>query len=170
MMFARLRSSLTLLALVVLLLVGVTWAWAAVTEPFPEDEAAAACSPVAVSAGTKVYPDQVAVSVLNAGGREGLASRTMAELDERGFSRGDLSNAPADTEVGGVEIWTDNPGSPAVRLVRTFLGDDVRVVRRDTTALGVNVVVGDEFAKVLAGRKWVKATDDTEICSPPEGE
>ncbi|MEJ7834427.1 MAG: LytR C-terminal domain-containing protein [Nocardioides sp.] len=170
MMFARLRSGLTLLALAVLLLVGVSWGWSAVTEPFPEDEATAACSPVAVSAGTKVYPDQVAVSVLNAGAREGLASRTMAELDERGFSRAELSNAPADTELGGVEIWTENPGSPAVRLVLTFLGEDVRVVRRDTTALGVNIVVGDNFEKVVEGRKWVKAADDVQICSPPEGE
>lgn len=170
MIFSRLRSGLTLLALVVLLLVGVTWAWSAVTEPFPQDEPPAVCSPVVVSAGTKVYPDQVAVSVLNAGEREGLASRTMAELDEQGFSRADLSNAPPDTEVGGVEIWAVSPASPAVRLVQTYLGEDVRVVRRDTTALGVNIVVGDDFKQVVKGRKWVRAVNDTEICSPPEGE
>jgi methionine-rich copper-binding protein CopC len=171
-MLARLRTALTLAALVALLMIGVSWGWSEVTTPVPdtEEESTAVCEDVTVAAGDKVHPDQVTVSVLNAGTREGLAGRTMADLVDEGLRQGQKANAPDGTKVEDVEIWTDDPSSPAVRLVATYLaknGKGVEVVRREPLNLGVNVVVGDEFDKVVKGRAAVIASDDAVICSPP---
>jgi hypothetical protein len=170
MMTARLRSAATMVGLAVLLLVGVVWAWSAVTEPFPEGEEVATCTATTVDEGEKVFPAQVTVSVLNAGEREGLANRTMTELEAVGLGKGHLANAPEDTDVSGVEIWAEDLKNPAVRLVRSFLGKDAKLVRRDPQLPGVNVVVGEDFPGVTKGRKSVAAKEQTTICSPPAGE
>ncbi|MCD4532780.1 LytR C-terminal domain-containing protein [Nocardioides sp. cx-169] len=164
---ARLRSALTLLALALLLLVGVAWGWGAATEPFPEADEVPICSDTDVPAGTKVYPDQVTVSVANAGTREGLAGRTMQLLVDGGFGRGGINNAPDGTDVRFAEIWTDQPQSPAVKLVKSRLGKRAQVVRRDTTLPGVNVIVGDDFVELAKGGQWAKSDQDSVICSPP---
>ena len=163
---AHLRSAATLIGLVVLMLAGVAWAWSAVTEPFPERETAAVCADQVIAAGEKVYPDQVTVSVLNAGGSEGLADRTMTELVEAGLDRGEVGNAPADSEVNVAQIWAEDLGNPAVQLVKAFLGRSAKVVERDPPLPGVNVVVGEEFTGATKGRQSVKARQDATICSP----
>ena len=167
---ARIRSAATMLVLVVLMLIGVAWAWSAVTEPFPEDEEVATCDLVSVDKGQKVYPDQVTVSVLNAGNEEGLANRTMAALVKAALVEGDLANAPKDADVSGVEVWTDDLQNPAVILVASYLGKNAKVVERDPPLPGVNVVVGDDFRGVTKGRKSVAAREDTTICGPPTEE
>lgn len=164
---ARLRSLITLAVLAVLLLVGVAWGWAAVTAPFPKAAEVPVCSPTDVPAGTKVYPDEVTVSVANAGTREGLAGRTMSLFTDGGFGRGGITNAPEGTNVPFAEIWTDDPRNPAVVLVRSKLGKRAKVVRRESGLPGVNVIVGDEFMELARGRKWAQSPQDSEICSPP---
>lgn len=166
---ARLRSAMTLLVLLGLLLVGVVWGWSAVTEPFPESAEVAICTETTVPAGTKVYPDQVTVSVANAGSREGLAGRTMQLLVDGGFGRGQTGNAPGGTEVAFAEIWTDDPQNPAVRLLKGKLGGRATVVRRDTTLVGVTVIVGDDFMRLREGGAWTRSREDSRICSPPVG-
>lgn len=167
---ARIRSAITMVALVVLLLGGVAWAWSAVSEPFPEREEAALCSTKQLSQGDKVYPDQVTVSVLNAGDREGLADRTMTALADAGLARGELGNAPEDAEVNSVQIWSEDMDNPGVKLVLSFLGKGAKVVRRDAPLPGVNVVVGEDFPGVIEGRKSYPVGDSATICSPPEEE
>jgi len=165
----RFRSLATLGLLGVLLLVGVSWGWSAVTAPLPKSVDPPICVDTAVAAGDKVYPDQVTVSVLNGGSREGLASRTMDALVDEGFVQGQRANASANANVTGAEIWTDDPDSAAVRLVATYLaknGRGVEIKDEETDALGVNVVVGDEFTDVVKGRKSFTAGSDTTICSP----
>lgn len=164
---ARLRSAITLLVLLGLLLAGVAWGWSAMTQPFPESAEVAICDETTVPAGTKVYPDQVTVSVANAGTREGLAGRTMQLLVDAGFGEGQTGNAPSGTEVAFAEIWTDDPENPAVRLLKGKLGGDATVVRRDTTLSGVTVVVGDDFNRLREGGKWTRSEEDEQICSPP---
>lgn len=166
----HLRSALTLAVLLGVLLIGVAWAWSAVTEPFPEREKAATCTTRLVAKGDKVYPDQVTVSVLNGGTREGLADRTMTDLVTAGLDRGFVDNAPDDAEVTLAQVWADDPSNPAVKLVKSYLGKRAKIVRRESTLPGVTVVVGDDFPGVVNGRKAVKAQDDATICSPPEDE
>ena len=163
----RLRTMLTLGVLLLLLVVGAAWGWSAATKPFPGRVDPPICVDTTIEPGSRVFPDQVTVSVLNAGGREGLAGRTMRLFTDEGFGRGNLGNAPEDTDVADVQVWTDTPGSPAVRLVASRLGKKVPVVRRDTTTAGVTVVVGDRFDDLVKGRKAVRAREETTICSPP---
>lgn len=163
----RVRTLLTLGALAALVLIGAAWGWSAATKPFPGRVEAPTCVEATIAKGSKVYPDQVTVSVLNASNREGLAGRTMRLLTDEGFGQGDSANAPADTEVAVAQVWAETPGDPAVRLVASRLGKDVEVVRRDTAAAGVTVVVGDGFEELVQGRKAVKARQDATICSPP---
>lgn len=164
---ARIRSAVTLLGLLALLLAGVAWAWSALSEPFPEREKAATCHSTVVTRGEKVYPDQVTVSVLNAGSSQGLADRTLTELALSGLDRGQLGNAPDGTEVNIAQIWAEDANNPAVKLVLSFLGKNAKVVRRDAPLPGVNVVVGEGFPGVREGRKFARAREDATICSPP---
>jgi hypothetical protein len=166
----RLRSAITLVGLAVLLLGGVAWAWSSVSKPFPEREEAATCESKRVVEGDKVYPDQITVSVLNAGTREGLADRTMTALVDAGLARGELGNAPEDAAVNSVQIWSEDMDSPAVKLVLSFLGRSAKVVHRDAPLPGVNIIVGEGFPGVIEGRKSFPVREAATICSPPEVE
>jgi len=163
------RSAVTLAVLCTLLAIGAAWGWDAATDPFPGKVEALTCVDRSVQEGEKVYPDQVVVSVFNAGTREGLAGRTMGLLVDEGFREGDSGNAPAKAKVASAEIWTPDPKSPAVALVASRLGRDVTIVRRKAQGSGVVVVVGDGFKRLTKGRRLVVASQDTSICSPPVG-
>ena len=162
------KTAVTLSVLGTILAVGAAWGWSALTKPLPTDVAAPTCLATQISKGDRVFPRQVVVSVLNAGTREGLAGRTMRLFTDQGFTAGESANAPKGTDVATQEIWTDNPSSPAVRLVRTRLGKGTKVVLKDdVTQSGVVVVVGDGFDELGEGKATVKAREDSEICSPP---
>lgn len=158
----RLRTALTLVVLLAVVAGGAAWGWSRLTSPAAE-EASGPCTDTEVSAGDRLRVNQVLVTVLNAGNRSGLASRTMNDLTDRGFAQGQESNAPEGTRVPRVQIWTEEPRSPAVRLVRSHLGE-APVIRRDDLGEGVNVVVGDGFEELVAGRRAVEVTDDTTLC------
>jgi hypothetical protein len=151
----------------VVLVVAALWGWNAATEPLPAKLDTPVCVTRTVSSGDKVFPPDVTVSVYNAGTREGLAGRVMQSFIDDGFAEGNSGNTASGTKVTDVEIWTEEPTSPAVLLVASHLGDGVDVQRRDGLGAGVTVVVGDEFTKLVKGEKSVVADDDTEICSPP---
>ena len=94
---ARLRTAITLAALAVLMLLGVTWGWAQITKPFPGKVDAAICVDTAYRAGDELFVQDVTVSVLNASAREGLAGRTLQDLHDVGFAEGQTANAPKGT-------------------------------------------------------------------------
>lgn len=166
-MRAGVRSAATMGLLSLLLVVGAWWGWSSVTAPFPGKADPALCEDRVVHKGDKVFPEQVVVSVLNAGSREGLAGRTMQLLVARGFREGESDNAPTGTQVVVGQVWTEEPDNPAVRMLLARLGPGVRVIRREAPAVGVTLVVGDHFKGPVPGPKSVTAQDDTEICSPP---
>ncbi|HEU5037899.1 MAG TPA: LytR C-terminal domain-containing protein [Nocardioides sp.] len=160
------RSAITLVALGVLLVLATAWGWNAATEPLPGKVDTPICTTQAVAAGDKVFPQEVTVSVYNAGTRDGLAGRVMKDLQDDGFAEGDGGNTQA-AKVGAVEIWTTEPDNPAVQLVASHLGDQVDIKRRDGLGAGVTVIVGDDFTKVVKGERSVVAKSDAQICSPP---
>ena len=160
---ARTLLSLAVLALIVV--VAGAWGWSLLTAPFPQKAEAAVCDTVEIHAGEHVFPAQVTVSVLNASKREGLAGRTMAALMEDGFARGTSGNAPRGAGPSTVQIWADDPESPAVRLVAAWL-PGAKVIRKASDEPGVVVVVGDKFSGTGKGPKSITAKTDATICSP----
>jgi hypothetical protein len=162
------KTGVTVVVLGVVLLVGAAWGWSALTQPLPGKVELPTCVKRSVAQGEKVYPDQVVVTVFNAGTREGLAGRTMQLLTDQGFAEGDSGNAPADAEVPVAQIWAADPRNPAVRLVAARFAPEVEIVQRNSRGAGVVVVVGDGFRELAKGRPSVRAGTDAEICSPPE--
>lgn len=160
------RTAITLATLGALLAIAAVWGWSATMKPLPAKVDSATCVPTPVAAGEKVYPQQVTVSVYNAGRREGLAGRTMQLLKDAGFAKGRAGNASS-AKVAKVEIWSPTPRGPDVRLVASYFGDDVKVKRREGQGAGVTVVVGDLFRDLAQGRRSVVAREAVEICSPP---
>jgi len=160
-----LRTGATLGVLTLLVLYAVTRGLDAVSEPFPENAEPAVCIDIPVREGDRLRAAAVTVSVINAGTQTGLASRTLDDLETEGFDPGEVTNLP-DPEVRAAQIWTTDPSSAAVRLVRTYLGDDVTVIERPSVVAGVTVVVGDRFAGVSEGRPQVKVPADGTVCGP----
>jgi len=165
---ARLRTLITLVVLAVLLVGGVAWGWAQVTEPFPGKVDPAICVDTSYAAGDELFVQDVTVSVLNASSREGLAGRTLAELEDAGFAAGQTANAPQGTAISTpAEIWVSDPDNPAAKLLRRWIGKVP--VRSDVTspAAGVTVVVGDSFGELGAGPPSLVLDADAVVCSPP---
>ncbi|GAA4702583.1 LytR C-terminal domain-containing protein [Nocardioides conyzicola] len=159
------RTALTLVALGVLLVLAALWGWNAAMKPLPAKVDSAVCVDTDVAAGEKVYPQQVTVSVYNAGRREGLAGRTMQLLTDEGFAKGNAGNA-ASAKVSTIAIWTTTPKNPDVRLVASYF-DHPKIERRDGPGAGVTVIVGDGFKTLAKGAGAARAASDATICSPP---
>jgi len=165
-MARRLRTLLTLGALALVLVVAGLWGWSAISEPFPKEEEPPVCVDRDFAKGDPITRRNVTVSVWNASSRVGLAGLTMDLLTDAGFHEGSEGNTPGKRRVDRVEIWTETPRSPAVKLVASHLGR-VEVVRRTADAPGVLVVVGDGFEDVSPGRKQVVARAAVSVCGPP---
>ncbi len=165
---ARLRTAITLAALAVLMLLGITWGWAQMTKPFPGKVDAAICVDTSYAAGDELFVQDVTVSVLNAGGREGLAVRTLSELETVGFAAGQTSNAPKGTALtSAAEIWVDDVDNPGAKLLRARLGKVPVVAHPEADYAGIIVVVGDAFGELRQGPLSVILSDDAVVCSPP---
>lgn len=161
-MSGALKSALTLAVLGLLVVVAAIWGWAALTEPFPQEEPIAICEDASVSAGTEVRRDQVVVSVFNGSGRSGLAGATSAQLTERGFVAGDVGDSPQPAAT--TQIWADDPTNPAVSLVLQQF-KKARVVPGDALGVGVVVVVGEKFKTLRPTQvESVLAESDATYC------
>lgn len=167
---ARLRTLITLAFLSVLMLVGVTWGWAQMTEPFPGKVDAAICVDTSYAAGDELFVQDVTVSVMNGSSREGLAGRTLQELEDLGFAAGQTANAPEGTALTTpAEIWVDDVSNPGVKLLRARLGKVPVVAHPENTLAGITVVVGDTFGELRDGPTSIALVDDAVVCSPPVG-
>jgi hypothetical protein len=165
---ARLRTVITLAALGVLMLFGVTWGWAQMTKPFPGKADAAICVDTSYRQGDELFVQDVTVSVLNGSGREGLAGRTMQELTTVGFAEGQTGNAPKGTSLTTVaEIWVDDVDNPGAKLLRARLGKVPVVAHPELDYAGITVVVGDQFEQLRQGPQSVILSDKAVVCSPP---
>jgi hypothetical protein len=161
------KSAITLGVLALLLVLGVSWGYAQVTEPFPGKVDPPICVDTSYPAGERIYPADVTVSVLNASGREGLASRIMSELVDAGFAKGQTGNAPEGTSVQRVEIWTKDADSPAVLLVRSRLGQAEVLEKPVPGAAGIVVIAGEDLENLFDGGRPSILTDvDTVVCGP----
>jgi hypothetical protein len=162
------KSALTLGVLCLLLVGAGAWGWQALTQPLPDNAPPPLCTDTTVAAGTDVFRDQVVVSVFNGSTRSGLAGATMEQLEERGFVGADTGNAPQ--RIRGVQIWSDEPRNPAVRLVKRQFRKAAVVPGPEGEDLGrgVVVVLGQSYSS-LREREIEKVTAgaDATFCSPP---
>ncbi len=165
---ARLRTAITLAALVVLMLLGVTWGWGQMTKPFPGKVDAAICVDTSYREGDELFVQDVTVSVLNASSREGLAGRTLQELEDLGFAEGQSANAPEGTAISTpAEIWVTDVDNPGAKLLRARIGKVPVVAHPENTTAGITVVVGDAFGELRQGPDSVVLTENAVVCSPP---
>lgn len=156
------KSGLTLAMLVLLVLVGAVWGWAALTKPLPKKEPVAICAETDVAAGAEVRRDQVVISVFNGSKRSGLAGSTMAALTERGFVEGDIGDSPVSADT--TQIWSSDPSNPAVQLVQRQF-KQAKVVAGDPIGDGIVVVVGAKFTSLKKKQvESVVAEADTTYC------
>jgi hypothetical protein len=168
----RATSAATLAVLLGLCLLGLLFGIKALTSDLPDDPIVenpdATCVDREVTAGTKVFAEDVLVSVYNAGTRSGVASKTMSTLQIRGFAAGKTGNEKG-VNVKRVQVWGD-PSNPAVQLVAAQFGDAATITAGRasgaTSEEGVVVVLGDDFTKLAKKVRSVTAEDDTTICSP----
>ena len=164
----RVRTAITLAALAVLMLFGVTWGWAQMTKPFPGRVDAAICVDTSYRAGDELTVQDVTVSVLNASGRVGLAAATEADLATIGFAGGQTANAPKGTSLTApAEIWVDDVNNPAAKLLRKTIGKVPVVAHTDIGYAGIVLVVGDQFGDLGQGPTSLVLKHDAVVCSPP---
>ena len=166
----RLRTSLTLVVLVGLLVAGSVVGWTLVTEDAPELGGSSDCVNQQVNSKTTLRSDDVRINVYNAGSIDGLASTTMRSLTRRGFVEGVVGNAPARTKAKNVLLLDPQPGSPPVRLVAAQFEGAVDIRRRsDDLSEGVDVLVGNGFRGVDGAAKTsMTVRETTEECVPTD--
>jgi hypothetical protein len=173
-MNGRSSSAATLAVLLVICLMGLVFGLKALTSDLPDDpiveDPKGTCVDQEITAGTKVRPADVLVSVYNGGARSGVASKTLSALQIRGFAAGQTDNA-RNSDVKRVQVWGD-PLNPAVQLVAAQFGSETRIssdhepASGTSSELGVVVVVGPDFTKLGPRVGSVTAEQDSTICSP----
>jgi hypothetical protein len=168
----HLMTAATLLVLVAILVVGVLVGVDKLFAPLPAGEPEVTtptptCTVRAVKKGQRIAPRQVQVSVFNGGTRAGLAGGTMKSLIRRGFRPGDVGNAPENTDVKRVQVWTTLRNDDGARLVALQFGRETRVrLTRTDLGPGVDVVVGDGFRKLTKGKPFVIVGRSSSVCVP----
>jgi hypothetical protein len=172
-MHSRVKSAATLGVLGMLCVVGLLLGIRAVTADLPSGslvkDPPPACEDRTIEKGGRIAASDVLVSVYNAGNRAGRASRTMSQLQERGFAAGESGNAPEGTRVARAQVWYDDPANPAALMVARQFGPRTKVYPgQPRIGIGVVVVVGDSFEKLSKGAPLQLRTNRrVEICSPP---
>jgi len=169
----HLTTAVTLLVLVSILVLGVVLGVKTLFAPLPgSDKAATAtpspsCSPKTVKKGQRIRSTQVQVSVFNGGTRSGLADETMRLLARRGFTQGDIGNAPTDAKVSRVRVLTTEKNDMAAALVARQFGRTTRVIVTGTDlGPGIDVIVGNKFGKLAKAKRVLVAQTSSSVCVP----
>jgi hypothetical protein len=165
-------TAVTLLVLVAILALGVVVGVKTLFAPLPGSdkttaEPTASCSPKTVKKGQRIRSTQVQVSVYNGGTRSGLADETMALLARRGFTQGEVGNAPADAKVTRVRVLTTERNDMAAALVARQFGRKTRVIVTGTDlGPGIDVIVGNKFGKLAKAKRVLVARTSSSVCVP----
>lgn len=137
---------------------------------------AASPSPAAGATSTAVpQPQAVTVNVYNATDKSGMAARTAEELKKRGFTVGQVGNAPAalDKKVTGtVQVISGPAGLGAATLLGAQVASPAASADARTDAT-VDFIIGDAFNALLdptqAAAALAEATKPSPTPSPQPG-
>ena len=167
-------SAVTMLVLCGVLVLGAVLGWRALFadlpgEPKATDDPDPTCTTEQVDAGQRIRSSQVRVSVYNGGTRSGLADSTLSALRKRGFTPGDVGNAPADAKVSRVAVWSTEEDDAEARLVARQFGKSVKVTFSDVDlGPGVDVIVGNRFTGLVKAKRSIRVRSSQEVCVPTE--
>lgn len=164
-------STVTMMALIGILVLGAVWGWRSLFAPLPETdtgvEPAPTCRTELVEAGQRIRSSQVRVSVFNNSNRSGLAGTTLDKLLNRGFLAGEAGNAPSDLDVRRVEVWSTVEDDPRARLVARQFGKGVRIRFADEDlGPGIDVILGDRFEGLVKAPRVIRVKQEQEVCIP----
>lgn len=165
----ELTTATTLLVLCGIVALGAVWGWQSLFAEIPEVErkSTGTCASERLRPGDRLRPDQVRVSVFNAGTRSGLAESTATALQRRGFRIAVVENTPGDSKVTRVQVRARDRDDLAARLVAKQFGAKVPVrFSRNNLGRGVDVVVGDRFRRLGPVTRSVKVGKAQEVCVP----
>ncbi len=164
------RSTVTMLVLVAVLVGGVVYGFDQLTQPFPSirsTEPTEKCT--TIEKGADLASSQVVVSVYNATDTSGLAGDVLAKLERRDFVAGSVGNAPDGTSVDRVEIWTQDAQAEAAQLVARQFGKQTTVTEvPEPLGPGPDVIVGPGFKKLPKAPRTVTVTETKTECVPIE--
>ncbi len=141
----RIRTSVTLLVLIGVVIGAAWYSWANLVE---DDESAAGstgqpCAPGQPTAAPA--PAEVQVNVYNSTDRSGLASAVARLVRERGFVVVDVDNDPMERSITGTaEVRSRADDQAAAELVATLVPGAVYVPDERTEAT-IDLVLGDAF-------------------------
>jgi hypothetical protein len=181
-MNVNIRTPLTLIALVGVLVVGLMVGWRLATKEAPSLRESTAssepsCEVRQLPAGSTLRAGQVTVNVLNSGTTPNLAGDTMRALTRRGFEGGVTGNAPDGVRAASVLILDPNPKASQVRLVARQFGRRIEIRRpaEDADPAAVDIIVGNGFDSRDLDRNAptsmkVKGTTDVCVPAPPDAE
>lgn len=138
----RATTVVTLLVCTLLLVLMAIFGMKGLKAPFGPEKTASSCPAEDVVRTTKVARDEVQVSVYNAGGEKGLASKTLDRLERAGFRPGEFGNAPEGTTVETAVIYTTREQDSRARLLSLFMGGTPVRVIDDDLGPGLDVYMG----------------------------
>jgi hypothetical protein len=161
--FRIVRTPVTLLILLGVLLYGAWWGYHNVIAPIPPP-APQPCVTQSIAKG-QLKSNQVTVSVYNGGDRKGLAADVGRALRGKGFKV--LRTANTEENVQKTVIIGADAKSPEVVFVKSFFKDSV--VRTDKRVdHSVDVLVGNKYAGFNKGAKTTYEVKSRTVCLPAQ--
>ena len=151
-MYRRIRTAVTLVLLIGVVVWAAWYAWRVVTEPTAtgnEDGPATQTPVCAVAVPTEAPPpEEISVNVYNGTSRNGLASQVAREMREQGYVILDVANDPLNRSVTGVaEVRAADPRNLAVVLILSqFPG--AAFVQDQRSDEVIDVVLGEQFEAI----------------------
>ncbi|MGH1564646.1 LytR C-terminal domain-containing protein [Mumia sp. DW29H23] len=137
----------------------------------PDADASSSCRNRTLEPGEQLAPNQVSVNVFNAGGRSGMANRTMINLQGIGFLPGKIGNAPDDTRIANVRVVAREPKRVDARLVGAQFKGKVQYTKgTPEDEASVEVYIGTDFKGMKKEPvKAIKAKNRVTLCVPDVG-
>lgn len=165
-------TTVTMLALIGIVVAGAVLGWRALFAELPEDsvsvgEPVPSCLPETIGPRERIRTRDIRVSVFNGGSRSGLAGETLDALARRGFVEGDVGNAPSNVNVRKVQVRSTVENDPRARLVARQFGKNVTMqVSEEDLGVGVDVIVGDRFEQLVKAPRSFTVKGAHEVCVP----
>lgn len=155
-----LKTPVTMLALLALMVVAASWAMKEVRRPSEALVDQSAC--VMTDVGGELKPQDLQLRVLNGSDVGGLAKRTQTDLRAFGFTVIKVNNTAE--EISTTVVVGANEDDPQVKLVMSYLPDSTALGDGRTDGI-IDVLVGEDFVRPKEPEAATLAVEG-EVCLP----